>query len=94
MLKPIDDYILISRAAPEQKSPGGIVLPDAAKEKPDRGEVMAVGPGRLLDDGTRAAMQVDVGDVVIFQKYGGHEVEDGGDEFLLVREGSILAITE
>lgn len=92
MLKPLDDHVLVKRAAPEQKSPGGIVLPDAAKEKPDRGEVIAVGPGRMLDSGSRAAMTVVVGDSIVFQKYGGHEVEDSGDEYLLVREGSILAV--
>ncbi|HYF52226.1 MAG TPA: co-chaperone GroES [Planctomycetota bacterium] len=90
-LQPLDDRIVIKRLEAEEKTAGGIVLPDTAKEKPQRGEVIAVGPGKLLDDGKRAALEVKVGDIVLFGKYSGTEVKVGGEECLIVRESDLLA---
>jgi chaperonin GroES len=90
-LVPLDDRIVLRRLEAEQKTAGGIVLPDTAKEKPQRGEVLAVGPGKLLENGKRAAMEVSVGDTVLFGKYSGTEVKVGGEECLIVRESDLLA---
>jgi chaperonin GroES len=90
-LQPLDDRIVIRRLEAEQKTAGGIVLPDTAKEKPQRGEVLAVGPGKLLDDGKRATLEVKVGDIVLFGKYSGTEVKVSGEECLIVRESDLLA---
>ena len=90
-LKPLSDRIIVTALASEEKTAGGIVLPDTAKEKPQRGEVIAVGPGKLLDDGKRAALEVKVGDIVLFGKYSGTEVKVGGEECLIVRESDLLA---
>lgn len=76
----------------EERTKGGIVLPDTAKERPQEGEVMAVGPGRLLDSGERAPMDVKVGDKVIFAKYGGTEIKIDGEEYIILRQSDILAI--
>ena len=82
----------ISGAAEAQEEVrGGIILPDTAKEKPQEGDVVAVGPGRPTEDGKRIAMEVKVGDKVIYAKYGGTEVKEGGDELLILRESDILA---
>lgn len=91
-LNPLDDYVVISQKAAEEKSPGGIVIPDRAKEKPQRGEVLAVGPGRMLENGTRAALAVSVGDEVLFSRYSGQEVEHDGHDVLLIKESNILAV--
>ena len=90
-LQPLDDRIVIRRLEAEQKTAGGIVLPDTAKEKPQRGEVLAAGPGKLLENGKRAPMEVKVGDTVLFGKYSGTEVKVGGEECLIVRESDLLA---
>ena len=94
-LRPLRDQILVRRDTAEEKSPGGILLPDNAKQKPQRGEVLAVGPGRLLDSGERAAMQVGNGDVVLFTAWCGHEVGDPKDkDLVLMSEADVLAVVE
>ena len=90
-LKPLDDRIVIEPLSAEETTAGGIVLPDSAKEKPQRGTVLAVGPGRLLDSGERSAPSVKVGDEVLFSKYGGTELEVDGKEIKILRESDILA---
>lgn len=92
MLKPLADRVVVKVIKSEDKTAGGIVLPDTAKEKPQEGEVMAVGPGKLMDNGHRGAMEVKVGDRVIFAKYGGTEVKVEGEEYMVLRESDILAI--
>lgn len=93
-IRPINDKILVKRLEAEETTKGGIILPDAAKEKPKEGRVLAVGSGRLLDDGTRAAFQVKENDRVIFTSYGGTEVKVDGEEYLVMEESDILAIVE
>lgn len=90
-LRPLDDRVVVQTLEPEEVTAGGIVLPDAAQEKPQRGKVIAVGPGKLLDSGNRGELSVGIGDEVIFGKYGGSEVEVNGEEFKILREGDILA---
>ncbi len=92
MLKPLGDRVVIRVLEQEEKTASGIFLPDTAKEKPSQGEVIAVGPGKLLDDGKRAALDVNVGDKIIFSKYAGTEVKFEGAEYLIVSERDILAI--
>ena len=92
MLKPLGDRVVVKVMEQEEKTKGGIVLPDTAKEKPQKGEIVAVGPGRLLDSGERVPMEVKVGDKIIYAQYGGTEVEVEGDEYLILRESDILAI--
>lgn len=94
MLKPLGDRIVVKAVSAEEKTKGGIVLPDTAKEKPQEGEVIAVGPGRVLDNGQRVAPEVKVGDRVIYAKYGGTEVKLEGEEYLILRESDVLAIVE
>lgn len=93
-LKPLDDRIVIEQMEAEEKTPGGIVLPDTAKEKPQQGKVVAVGPGKLLDDGTRAEPAVKKGDVVLYGKFSGTEVTVDKKEYVVMRESDILAILE
>lgn len=93
-LKPLGDRVVVKTIEEEQKTAGGIVLPDTAKEKPQKGEVLAVGTGKLLDNGERVPLEVKVGDKVIFAKYGGTEVKVDGKEYLILRESDILAIAE
>ena len=90
-LKPLDDRIVVEPMEAEERTPGGIVLPDTAKEKPQRGTVLAVGPGKLLDNGQRGEVSVVVGDEVIFGKYSGSEVEVDGRELKILRESDVLA---
>ncbi|MCC7422515.1 MAG: co-chaperone GroES [Planctomycetaceae bacterium] len=90
-LKPLDDRVVVEPVAAEEKTAGGIVLPDAAKEKPQRGKVVAVGPGRLLESGDRSACSVVVGDFVLYSKYGGTDIEVEGVEIKILRESDILA---
>jgi len=92
VLKPLADRVVIKPIQAEEKTKGGIVLPDTAKDKPQEGEVVAVGPGRILDNGTRLTPEVKVGDRVIYSKYSGSEVKIDGEEHLVVREQDILAI--
>ena len=89
---PLNDHIVV-KAVTEQKTVGGIILPETAdKEKPEKGEVIAVGPGKLLENGSRAALSVKVGDIVVFKKYSPDEVKVGKDEYLVIREDDVLAI--
>jgi len=90
-LKPLDDRVVIKPLEAEEKTAGGIVLPDAAKEKPQRGKVVATGPGKLLDSGERAKMSVKKGDEVLYGKYAGTEIKVDGDEVMICRESDILA---
>ena len=93
-VRPLGDKVLIKPREEEDTSAGGIVLPDSAKEKPQEGEVVAVGAGKILDSGERSEMTVKVGDVVIYSKYGGTEVTIDGEDYLLMDESSLLAIRE
>jgi chaperonin GroES len=90
-LVPLGERIVIKPTEQEQQTKGGIYLPDTAKEKPQEGEVVAVGPGRMTDDGNRIALEVAVGDRVIYSKYAGTEYKDGEEEYLILRESDILA---
>jgi len=92
LLKPLGDRIVIELIEAEEKTAFGIVLPDSAKEKPQEGKVVAVGTGRVLDNGTRVELDVKEGDKIIFSKYAGTEVKYEGNEFLILRENDILAI--
>jgi len=92
LLKPLGDRIIIELVASEEKTASGIVLPDSAKEKPQEGKVVAVGTGRVLDNGERVALDVSEGDRIIFSKYAGTEVKYQGTEYLIVRESDILAV--
>jgi chaperonin GroES len=93
-IRPLGDKVLIKRLEAEQQTSGGIILPDAAKEKPKRGKVVAVGEGKLLDDGKRASFQVKAGDEVIFSSYAGSELKLGNDEFIVMGEDDILAVVD
>ncbi|MGQ9504429.1 MAG: co-chaperone GroES [Thermogutta sp.] len=90
-LRPLDDRIVVEPLEAEEKTAGGIVLPDTAKEKPQRGKVLAIGPGRLLDNGKRTEMSLAVGDEVIFGKYSGTDIELEGKELKILRESDVLA---
>ncbi|WP_214748804.1 co-chaperone GroES [Exiguobacterium sp. s189] len=92
MLKPLGDRVIIEVVEKEEKTIGGIVLPDTAKEKPQQGKVIAVGTGRVTDEGKRIALDVKENDLVIYSKYAGTEVKHDGKEYLIVRESDILAI--
>jgi chaperonin GroES len=93
-LQPLGDRVVVQREESEERTAGGIVLPDAAKDKPARGVITCVGDGRLLDDGSRSEFQVKVGNRVIFSSYAGETFEIGDEELLLMREDDILAIVE
>lgn len=90
-INPLDDRVVVRANEAEETTAGGIVLPDAAQEKPQRGTVVAVGPGRLLDSGERSALSVEVGDEILFGKYGGTDIEVDGEEVKILRESDILA---
>ena len=90
-IRPLDDRIVVEAMAAEETTAGGIVLPGSAQEKPQRGTILAVGPGRLLDSGERGELSVTVGDEVIFGKYGGSDIEVDGKEVKILRESDILA---
>jgi chaperonin GroES len=92
LLRPLGDRIIIELVESEEKTASGIVLPDSAKEKPQEGKVVAVGTGRVLESGERVALEVSVGDRIIFSKYGGTEVKYQGAEYLILRESDILAV--
>jgi chaperonin GroES len=93
-IKPLNDRVLVKRLAEEEKSPGGIIIPESAKEAPAEGKIVAVGPGRKDEAGKVHALDVKAGDVVIFSKYAGTEVKIGGEEHLIMREEDILGIVE
>ena len=90
-IRPLDDRIVVEPMEAEEKTAGGIVLPDSAKEKPQKGKVVATGEGKLLDDGKRAPMSVKKGDTILYAKYGGTEVKVDGKELLIMRESDVLA---
>ena len=93
-IKPLDDRIVVEQDKAEDKTVGGIVLPDTAKEKPHRGKVLAAGPGKLLKNGGRGAMSVKVGDEVYYGKYAGSDVEVDGKKYVILKESDVLAILE
>ena len=93
-IRPLHDRVIVKRKEEERTSPGGIVIPDTAAEKPIRGEITAVGPGKSLDDGSVRALDVKVGDEVLFGKYSGTEVKVDGDDLLVLREEDIMAVVE
>ena len=90
-VEPLDDRIVVEPMEAEEKTKGGIVIPDSAKEKPVKGKVIAIGPGRVADDGKRIAPAVKKGDTVVYAKYGGMEIEIDGKEYMILRESDILA---
>ncbi|MCI0359359.1 MAG: co-chaperone GroES [Planctomycetaceae bacterium] len=90
-VRPLDDRVVVEPVEAEERTAGGIVLPDSAKEKPQRGKVVAVGPGKLLDSGKRGELSVTVGDEVIYGKYGGTDIEVNGEDVKILRESDILA---
>ncbi len=90
-LKPLADRLVVRPLEKDDKTRGGIILPDTVKEKPQEGEVVAVGPGRLSDDGKRVAMEVKVGDIVIYAKYGGTEITIDDEKLMILRESDVLA---
>ncbi len=93
-IRPLHDRVLVRRVEPQETVRGGIVIPDTAKEKPQEGEVKAVGNGKLLEDGKRAPMSVKAGDRILFAKYAGSDVRIEGEEYLIVREDEILGVLE
>lgn len=93
-LRPLNDRIVVKAVTPEEKTLGGIILPDSAQERPTEATVIAIGPGKTLDNGKIVAMEVKVGDLVIYSRYGGTEVKVGGDEYIILRQDDILAIKE
>ena len=93
-LRPLQDRILVQRVEEETKTKGGIIIPDTAKEKPAEGKVKAVGNGKVGDDGKRVALEIKVGDKILFGKYSGTEVKIEGDEYLIMREDDVLGVIE
>src|SRR5262245_28382385 len=93
-IRPLEDRVVVEPLEAEEKTAGGILLPDAAREKPQRGRVLAVGPGKTNEDGKKVAMAVAVGDEVLFGRYAGNEVEVGGKEVKIMRESDLLAKVE
>jgi chaperonin GroES len=93
-IKPLADRVLVERLEAENKTAGGIVLPDTAKEKPQQGKIISVGEGKRLDDGTLKKMQIKKGDIVLFTSYAGTEVKIDGKEYLIMDESSIMAVIE
>lgn len=93
-LNPLNDRVVVTPLNAEERTAGGVILPDSAREKPNKGKVVAAGPGKLGDDGRRLGLAVKVGDVVLFGKYGGTEVKVEGQEFKILREEDVLAVEE
>jgi chaperonin GroES len=93
-LKPLGSHVIVQRSTPAEVSKGGIVLPEKAKDKPKEGKVIAIGNGKMLEDGKRQKMQVKAGDRVLFSSYAGTEVKSNGEEFLVMEESDIFAIVE
>jgi len=93
-IRPLSDKVLVQRLEAETKTAGGIVLPDTAKEKPQRGKIISVGQGKLLDDGSRKKVQVKKGDIVLFTSYAGTDVKIDGKEYLIMDESDIMAVIE
>jgi chaperonin GroES len=93
-IRPLHDRVIVKRLEEDKTTPGGIVIPDSATEKPIQGEIIAVGNGKLLDNGEVRALEVKKGDKVLFGKYSGTEVKIGGDEYLVLREDDIMGVLE
>lgn len=93
-IRPLHDRLIVKRLTEEEKTKGGIIIPDSAKEKPQEAEVIAVGNGKILDDGKKIALDVKVGDKVLFSKYSGTEIKVEGEEYLILREEDVQAIVE
>jgi len=91
-VKPLADRVIVRPIDPEEKKQGNIIIPDIAKEKPQEGEIIAVGPGKMSDSGSKVAMEVKKGDKVLYGKYSGTEVTIDGDDYLIMRESDILAV--
>ena len=91
-MQPLADRLVVKPIAREEVTKGGIVLPDTAKEKPQEGEVLAVGPGKMTEDGKRIPMDLKVGDIVLYSKYGGTEIKIEGEELMILRESDVLAV--
>jgi len=94
MIKPLGERVVLKPLPMEEVTKGGIVLPDTAKEKPQKGEVVAVGPGRLLDNGQRVPIDLKVGDQVLYSKYAGNEIKLDGEEYLILRESDVLDVLQ
>ena len=93
-IRPLQDRVIVKRIAEEEKTKGGIIIPDTAKEKPQQGKIIAVGKGKVNDDGKLTALDVKVGDKVLFAKYSGSEIKLDGDEHLIMREEDLLGVIE
>jgi chaperonin GroES len=93
-IRPLNDRVIVQRIAEEEVTKGGIIIPDTAKEKPQEGKVVAVGNGKVLENGTKLPMDVKVGDKILFGKYAGTEIKIEGEEFLMMREDDILGVVE
>ena len=94
VIKPLGDRVVVKRIEEEPKTKGGIVLPDTAKEKPQKGKVIAVGTGRVVENGQRVPLEVKEGDIVVFAKYGGTEIEIDGEEYVILSERDLLAVLQ
>ena len=94
VIKPLGDRVVVKRIEEEPKTKGGIVLPDTAKEKPQKGKVIAVGTGRVLENGQRVPLEVKEGDIVVFAKYGGTEIESDGEEYVILSERDLRAVLQ
>ena len=92
--RPLHDRVVVRRIEAEEKTSGGIIIPDTAKEKPQQGKVVAVGNGKVKDDGTRVALDVKAGDHILFGKYSGQEIKLDGEEYLIMREDEVLAVLD
>lgn len=93
-IRPLHDRVIVERIKEEEKTKGGIIIPDSAKEKPQEGKVIAVGAGKILENGNKVALDVKVGDKILFGKYAGTEIKIEGEEFLMMREDDILGVIE
>ncbi len=93
-IRPLHDRVIVQRIEEEEKTKGGIIIPDTAKEKPQEGKVIAVGAGKILENGTKVPLDVKVGDKILFGKYSGTEIKIEGEEFLMMREDDILGVIE
>ena len=93
-LKPLNDRLVVKALTPEAKTAGGIILPDSAQEKPQEAEVVAIGPGKTLDNGKLVPLEVKPGDLIIYAKYGGTEIKIGSEEYVILRQDDVLAIKE
>ncbi len=93
-IKPLGDHIIVKRIEEKEQVKGGIIIPDTAKEKPQQGEIIAVGPGKLLDNGQRVSLELKKGDIVVFGKYAGNEIKIDDQEYLIMREDDVYGIIE